>query len=229
MASSAHSHSGGGSSSGSLTVSQGQGGSGQGNDLVWVPDPGNVFDVARIVAVNGSSSFDIQALRPNDRLTCTHLTTGATAIYSYGAASGNSTNSSVGGHKNGHNSGDDKYVLPYDVSHDQGVHDLGLMNNLNNAAVLNTVRTRYVQRGAIYTAMHPLFISVNPYQDIPDLYNIRRYESLISEEKEAHIFTMVKRAIDSVMSKNQAIIVRGESGAGKTEACKRILSYIIRW
>jgi myosin-5 len=227
MASSAHSHSGGGSSSGSLTVSQGQGGSGQGNDLVWVPDPGNVFDVARIVAVNGSSSFDIQALRPNDRLTCTHLTTGATAIYSYGAASGNSTNSSVGGHKNGHNSGDDKYVLPYDVSHDQGVHDLGLMNNLNNAAVLNTVRTRYVQRGAIYTAMHPLFISVNPYQDIPDLYNIRRYESLISEEKEAHIFTMVKRAIDSVMSKNQAIIVRGESGAGKTEACKRILSYMI--
>ena len=43
-----------------------------------------------------------------------------------------------------------------------------------------------------------------------------------------HVYTVGERTYCQMMSnrKDQSLIVSGESGAGKTEACKRVMSYL---
>lgn len=88
-------------------------------------------------------------------------------------------------------------ILQYDKSHDQDLSCMTSISNLNEAAILNTVRSRY-KSGKIYTSFEPLLIAINPYFWLPNLYNIDYYESLPEDDKRAHLFYVANNVLRDV-------------------------------
>jgi myosin-5 len=104
----------------------------------------------------------------------------------------------------------------------------------------------------IYTCVGEVLVSVNPFRTIPDLYELppdsvlkeRAVASLqVGEDKGAaldaiealmpHVYSTADQAYSQLLqglsrgtNENQSILVSGESGAGKTEACKYVLRYL---
>lgn len=108
--------------------------------------------------------------------------------------------------------------------------DLVLLNNINEKEVVNTLERRFA-KDAIYTRIGPVLVSVNPFKDIRGLYSMdmmRKYYGRFQFELAPHVFGVAEEAYRSLLSthSNQAILISGESGAGKTEAAKKIMEYI---
>ncbi|TRZ17116.1 hypothetical protein HGM15179_010015 [Zosterops borbonicus] len=112
---------------------------------------------------------------------------------------------------------------------EDGLEDMTQLEDLQEAAVLSNIRTRF-ERQLIYTYIGSILVSVNPYR----LYNIYGKEQVLQYEGRAlgenppHLFAIANVAYSKVMDAkhNQCIIISGESGSGKTEATKLILSYL---
>lgn len=119
-----------------------------------------------------------------------------------------------------------------------GVDDLLMLGDFNEAALLHNIRVRYAE-DKIYTGIgSPILISVNPYQAIKGLYDeacqvkYRRGGAARAAGQNVnlppHLYSVVDAAYRTILKEqlNQSIIISGESGAGKTEATKRILTYL---
>lgn len=118
----------------------------------------------------------------------------------------------------------------------RGVDDLLSLGDFNEGALLHNVRVRYF-RDEIYTGIgSPILISVNPFQNLPGLYNEAKQKFYRDRaaavgtgdvQVPPHLFSVAAAAHTAMLgdAKNQSIIISGESGAGKTEATKRILAY----
>jgi len=127
----------------------------------------------------------------------------------------------------------------------EGVDDLLHLNDFSETTVLHNVQKRYVERGQVFTSLGaPILIAVNPMRRLP-LYTIaiaqrvKDYSAKIRglqavrrgvENPGPHLFTVAEDSFQGLIQErqNQSIIITGESGAGKTEACKVILAYIAR-
>ncbi|XP_076818401.1 unconventional myosin-VI-like isoform X1 [Clavelina lepadiformis] len=101
---------------------------------------------------------------------------------------------------------------------------------LNEATLLHNLRLRY-KKDKIYTYVANILIAVNPYRDIPSLYNaqqIKRYQGQSLGVLPPHCYAIADKAYrDMKVNKlSQSIIVSGESGAGKTENTKFVLRYL---
>lgn len=101
---------------------------------------------------------------------------------------------------------------------------------LNDATLLNNIRLRYFNN-KIYTYVANILIAVNPYMEIKDLYSsktIQTYKGKSLGEMPPHVFAIADKSFRDmkVLKQSQAIIVSGESGAGKTESTKYILKYM---
>eukprot|EP00004_Rigifila_ramosa_P007908 TRINITY_DN190_c0_g1_i4.p1 TRINITY_DN190_c0_g1~~TRINITY_DN190_c0_g1_i4.p1 ORF type:complete len:267 (+),score=78.69 TRINITY_DN190_c0_g1_i4:3-803(+) len=113
-----------------------------------------------------------------------------------------------------------------------GIHDMTLLNDLNEAALLHTVRTRF-SRGEIYTYTGSILVAVNPFQPLaiytPDFCAAYSNPPAPPEQLPPHIFAIAQAALHSMIvnGKDQSIIVSGESGAGKTESTKLLLEYLV--
>jgi myosin heavy subunit len=130
--------------------------------------------------------------------------------------------------------GDDTYTVEegktqvYDPSHGKNVTDLATMNNLAEGPLLDVLRRRYYN-DFIYTFVGDILISFNPYVVIPGIYDIPPIPPAVisgtslAVREDPHVFTVAERTYCDMMlnKQDQSIIVSGESGAGKTEACKR--------
>jgi myosin V len=128
---------------------------------------------------------------------------------------------------------------PLDPTHLQNLDDLCGMNNLHEAPLLSILKQRFYSDD-IYTNTGNVLISINPYKTISGLYE----HPLVYLSKSStpastsspdhprpppHVYRVANHAFNCVMEgkSNQSVIVSGESGAGKTEASKYVMQFLI--
>eukprot|EP01033_Poteriospumella_lacustris_P014444 gene14444-10322_t len=122
---------------------------------------------------------------------------------------------------------------------DEGVDDILKLKDFSEMSLIHTLRVRY-NRDEIYTLVGTILISLNPYKQIKFLYDenaVDRYHSKKQSHhaQPPHLFVVAEASYSSLMSSmadgknvSQSIIISGESGAGKTEATKFIMSYLAK-
>jgi myosin V len=118
------------------------------------------------------------------------------------------------------------------------IDDMTSLLFMNEPELLECVQQRYLKK-SIYTSIGPILLAINPFERLP----IYDDETLLSYHTEGvthrlthspHVFHVANRAYNNMFvdkfrpedRENQAILVNGESGAGKTESTKHVLHFL---
>ncbi|XP_063701160.1 unconventional myosin-VIIa-like [Culicoides brevitarsis] len=109
------------------------------------------------------------------------------------------------------------------------VDDMISLGDLSEFSILRNLHLRY-QKKKIYTYTSSMLIAINPYEQLP-IYSqkyLKLYRNKGIHDEIPHIFAIGNLAYNQMRSsrKNQAIVISGESGAGKTESTKQILQFL---
>ncbi|XP_023269398.1 unconventional myosin-Ih [Seriola lalandi dorsalis] len=109
-----------------------------------------------------------------------------------------------------------------------GIQDFVLLDETTETAFLSNLNKRF-SKDLIYTYIGTLLVSVNPYKEL-DIYNRKQmdiYMGVNFFELPPHIYALADNAYHTMLTEfnNHFILISGESGAGKTEASKKILQY----
>lgn len=106
------------------------------------------------------------------------------------------------------------------------------LNLINSATVLNCLDLRF-QQDVIYTVGGNMLVVVNPFKELPTIYErdvLLSYTAEKSNSLEPHIYSSARAAyncmIQHVGKGSQIIVVSGESGAGKTVSAMYLLNYL---
>ncbi|KAM3845796.1 unconventional myosin-Ia-like [Vipera latastei] len=110
-----------------------------------------------------------------------------------------------------------------------GVGDLVLLEPLTEDTLMQNLKKRF-EHQEIYTYIGNVVISLNPYQPLP-IYSakiVEEYRNCNFFAVKPHIYAIADDAYHSLkdQDKDQCILITGESGAGKTEASKLVMSYV---
>lgn len=110
-----------------------------------------------------------------------------------------------------------------------GVGDMVLLEPLSEDTFIENLRKRF-EHNEIYTYIGSVVISMNPYKPLP-IYTadkVEEYRNRNFYELSPHIYALADEAYRSLrdQDKDQCILITGESGAGKTEASKLVMSYV---
>ena len=119
---------------------------------------------------------------------------------------------------------------------ESGFDDMVQMDHLNEAELLNNLKRRF-EKNIIFTYVGPTLIALNPYMKIPDLFSeelLSKYQNNIYnphfslKDFPPHIYAISGLAYKQLIEnkKNQAIVISGESGAGKTEETKYAMKFL---
>lgn len=111
-----------------------------------------------------------------------------------------------------------------------GVQDLVMLDDYKNEkAVMRNLEERY-HKDLIYTYIGSVCISINPYWDTgiyTDDY-AKVYSNVNLYELPPHVYAVADQAYRAMRDEltDQCVLISGESGAGKTEASKKILQFL---
>jgi myosin heavy subunit len=117
-----------------------------------------------------------------------------------------------------------------------GFEDMVNMDVLNEAEVIQNLKLRY-NGDMIFTYIGPTLLVINPYKPIlsdfsPENYKLYSEQAnsklFILKENPPHVFAIGAKAFNQLIntSRDQAIVISGESGAGKTENTKFAMRFI---
>ncbi|XP_067106712.1 unconventional myosin-X [Osmerus mordax] len=121
-------------------------------------------------------------------------------------------------------------VLLMQPSSIQGVEDMSCLDELHEAAIMHNLHLRYTQ-DLIYTNIGSILAAVNPYKQVPGLYDcaaVERYSQHHLGELPPHIFAVANECYRCLWKRHdsQCVLISGESGAGKTESTKLLLKFL---
>merc|ERR1719216_711493 len=107
--------------------------------------------------------------------------------------------------------------------------DMANLTFLNDASVFWNLKVRY-QAKLIYTYSGLFCVVVNPYKRYP-MYTptvVRMYLGKRKNEVPPHLWAITETAYRNMLTntKNQSMLITGESGAGKTENTKMVIAYL---
>ncbi|KAH0932602.1 hypothetical protein HID58_009719 [Brassica napus] len=111
-----------------------------------------------------------------------------------------------------------------------GVDDMTKLAYLHEPGVLLNLKARY-NANEIYTYTGNILIAVNPFKRLPHLYGndiMEQYKGSDFGDLSPHPFAVADSAYRKMINEgvSQAILVSGESGAGKTESTKMLMQYL---
>merc|ERR1719323_1708217 len=107
--------------------------------------------------------------------------------------------------------------------------DMANLTFLNDASVFYNLKVRY-QAKLIYTYSGLFCVVVNPYKRFP-IYSatvVKMYLGKRRNEVPPHLWAITETAYRNMLTntKDQSMLITGESGAGKTENTKKVISYL---
>merc|ERR1719297_188107 len=107
--------------------------------------------------------------------------------------------------------------------------DMADLTYLNDASVFHNLDVRFKAK-LIYTYSGLFCIVVNPYKRYP-IYTqtvVKMYLGKRRNEVPPHLWAIVETAYRNMLqnSKDQSMLITGESGAGKTENTKKVIAYL---
>ncbi|XP_038619759.1 unconventional myosin-Ih [Tachyglossus aculeatus] len=110
-----------------------------------------------------------------------------------------------------------------------GVQDFVLLDSYTSEAAFVDNLSKRFRENLIYTYIGTLLVSVNPYKEL-DIYTVKQmeiYQGVNFFELPPHVYAVADNAYRMMCAEfnNHFILISGESGAGKTEASKKILQY----
>lgn len=111
----------------------------------------------------------------------------------------------------------------------EAAEDLTNLSHLNEPAILQAIKLRYAQK-EIYTYSGIVLIATNPFARVDSLYvpqMVQVYAGKQRNSQAPHLFAIAEEAYADMLrdSRNQTVVVSGESGAGKTVSAKYIMRY----
>ncbi|ENN78188.1 hypothetical protein YQE_05340, partial [Dendroctonus ponderosae] len=110
-----------------------------------------------------------------------------------------------------------------------GETDLTSLSYLHEPGVLYNLQVRFCERRDIYTYCGIVLVAINPYDElrIYDTETMRAYRGQAMGDLVPHIFAVAEEAYTKLEreTRDQSIIVSGESGAGKTVSAKYTMRY----
>merc|ERR1711883_16583 len=109
------------------------------------------------------------------------------------------------------------------------IEDMADLTYLNDASVFHNLEVRFKAK-LIYTYSGLFCIVVNPYKRYP-IYTptvVKMYLGKRRNEVPPHLWAITETAYRNMLGnlKNQSMLITGESGAGKTENTKKVISYL---
>ncbi|CCI42944.1 unnamed protein product [Albugo candida] len=129
----------------------------------------------------------------------------------------------------------EKHIQPRDpCTVDHRIDDLRSLIFLNQASILHVLAKRFAH-GLVYTYTGSILLAINPYRQIAlydDSVKEAYYRCGSSKKLSPHVFATADKAFRKMLFAapgqkcDQCILVSGESGTGKTESAKLIMSYL---
>ncbi|RHY30866.1 hypothetical protein DYB32_003958, partial [Aphanomyces invadans] len=175
---------------------------------VWIADPNDIWTAATVVEHTNADRLIVK--RPDQAATET--------IALIKDRDGITTN----------------VLLRNSLEEEEKNEDLITLPHLHEASILQALSSRYAN-DTIYTTIGDIVLSINPFKPLP-LYDdsvMAQYDAspknkFFEHVLPPHLYTIGKRAFVDMTRhhRDQAILISGESGAGKTEATKIIMSYL---
>lgn len=110
------------------------------------------------------------------------------------------------------------------------------MENLSEAELLYNLEVRF-QVDQIFSYVGPTLIVINPFQNVSHLYKpqlLKEFQASVRNltfehaNFPPHVWALSAASITylNINQKNQAIVISGESGAGKTESAKIAMKFL---